>query len=67
MHLLRDLPSAAHWGFTFTAAHVPGVENKIADAISRFRWQEFRQLAPEAHSCPCPIPQLLLDTFTPPP
>ena len=68
MHLLRDLLlSAARWRFTFTAAHVPGVENKIADAISRFRWQEFRQLAPEAHSSPCPIPQLLLDSLTPPP
>ena len=68
MHLLRDLLlSAARWGFTFTAAHVPGVENKIADAISRFRWQEFRQLAPEAHLSPCPIPQLLLDSLTPPP
>ncbi|CAH3148302.1 unnamed protein product [Porites lobata] len=68
MHLLRDLLfSAVRWGFTFTAAHVPGVKNKIADAISRFRWQEFRQLAPEAHSCPCPIPQLLLDSLTPPP
>ena len=68
MHLLRDLLlSAARWGFTFTAAHVPGVENKIADAVSRFRWQEFRQLAPEAHSSPCPIPQLLLDSLTPPP
>ena len=67
MHLLRDLLlSAARWGFTFTAAHVPGVENKIADAISRFHWQEFRQLAPEAHSSPCPIPQLLLDSLTPP-
>ncbi|CAH3040493.1 unnamed protein product [Porites lobata] len=53
MHLLRDLLlSAARWGFTFTAAHVPGVENKSADAASRFRWQEFRQLAPEAHSSP---------------
>ena len=51
MHLLCDLLlSAACWGFTFTAAHVPGVENNIADAISRFRCQvfKFRQLAPEA-------------------
>ena len=32
MHLLCDLLlSAACWGFTFTAAHVPGGENKIAD------------------------------------
>ena len=68
MHLLRDrLFSAACWGFTFTAAHAPGVENKTADAISPFRWQEFRQLDPEAHSSPCPIPQLLLDSLTPPP
>ena len=68
MHLLRDLLfSAARWGFTFSAAHVPGDENIIADAISRFLWQEFRQLAPEAYSCPCPIPQLLLDSLIPPP
>ena len=66
MHLLRDLLlSAARWGFTFTAAHVPGVENKIADAISPFRWQDFRQLAPEAYLSPCLISQLLLDSLTP--
>ena len=60
MHLLHDLLLlATRWGFTFTAAHVPGVENKIADAISCFCWQEFRQLALEAHPSPCPIPQLL--------
>ena len=64
MHLLHDLLfSAVRWGFTFTAAHVPGVENKLAEAISHFFWQEFRQLAPVAHSCP----QLLLDSLTPPP
>ena len=68
MHLLHDLLLLVEcWGFTFTAAHVPGVDNKIADAISRFRWQEFGQLAPEAHSSPCPIPQLLLDCLTPSP
>ena len=67
VHPLCDLLlSAAHWGFTFTAAHVPGGENKIADAISHFRWQEFRQLAREAHSSPCPIPRFLLDSLTPP-
>ena len=68
MHLLRYfLLSAACWVFTFTAAHVPEVKNKIADAISRFRWQKFTQLAPEAHSSPSPIPQLLLNSVTPPP
>lgn len=35
MHLLHDLLLLmARWGFTFTAAHVPGVEKKIADALS---------------------------------
>ncbi|XP_040289238.1 uncharacterized protein LOC121002007 isoform X1 [Bufo bufo] len=32
----------------FRARHVPGVDNRIADALSRFRWQVFRDLLPEA-------------------
>ena len=58
--------SATRWAFTFTAAHVPAVEKKIADATSRFRWQEFRQLAPEAHSSPSDssAPAEQLDTFS---
>lgn len=65
-HLLHNLLlSAACCGFTFTAIHVPGVDNKVADAISRFCWQEFQRLAPEAHSNPCPIPQLFLDSLIP--
>ena len=67
MHLLRELLlSAARWGFTFSSVHVPGVQNSVADAISRFRWQEFRCLAPEAQPTPCPVPQLLLDSLMPP-
>ena len=66
MHLLRNLLlSVVCCGFTFTAIHVPGVDNKVADAISRFLWQEFQRLAPEAHSTPCPIPQLLLAPHSP--
>ena len=62
MHLLRELLlCAARFGFTFTSCHVPGLQNKIADALSRFHWQEFRQLAPEAQPSPCQIPQPLLD------
>ena len=38
MHLLRNLlMSAAYFDFTFCAQHVPGVENKIADALSGFQ------------------------------
>lgn len=38
------------------AVHVPGVENSIADALSRFQWDRFRKLAPaaEQRSVPCP-------------
>lgn len=38
------------------AVHLPGVENVIADALSRFQWERFRELAPEAeqHGVPCP-------------
>ena len=40
MHLIRDLLlSAARRGFTFSAVHVLGVQNKVADDISHFRWQ----------------------------
>ena len=67
MYLLRDLLlSAARWGFSFSSTHVPGIQNNVADAISRFRWQEFRRLAPEAQLVPCPIPQILLDSLIPP-
>lgn len=66
MHLLRDLLlSAACWGFSFSSTHVPGIQNNVADAISCFRWQEIRRLAPEAQLIPCPIPQILLDSLIP--
>ncbi|XP_053140582.1 uncharacterized protein LOC128340004 [Hemicordylus capensis] len=32
----------------FTAQHVPGVQNEVADALSRFQMQRFRKLAPGA-------------------
>lgn len=38
------------------AIHVPGKNNNIADAISRFQWSRFRQLAPTADNFPCQIP-----------
>lgn len=40
----------------FRARHVPGKCNLVADALSRFLWQEFRELLPGAaqqgHRCP---------------
>ena len=66
--LLRSiLLSAARYSFSFAAQHVPGVNNQLADALSRFRWQEFRRLAPEAQPFPTPIPPQLLADLTSPP
>ena len=67
MHLLRSLLlAAARHSFSFSAQHIPGVTNSIADALSRFHWQDFRRLAPEAHRHPTSIPpQLLEDLISP--
>jgi hypothetical protein len=34
--------------FVLTAVHIAGVDNKVADAISRKEWSKFRELAPHA-------------------
>ena len=40
------------------AVHIKGVENKLADALSRFRFDEFFDLFPDAIERPVPIPDL---------
>ena len=64
MPLLRILllAAAAH---SFPK-HVPGVTNQIADALSHFRWQEFRRLAPntQPHPTSMRIPLDLLTELT---
>jgi len=42
--------------FLVRARHVPGAKNGIADALSRFQVQRFRELAPNADQSPCTIP-----------
>ena len=67
MRLLRLLLSAAaRFNFTFTSQHIPGIHNNIADALSRFRWQDFRHLAPWAQPYPVPVPHQLWELLTPP-
>jgi hypothetical protein len=57
MKLMRQLTwCACKYNFTFSAKHVPGVKNNLADSISRLQIDKFRQLAPQAakhpHLCP---------------
>lgn len=67
MHVLLDLLSAAaRFNFTFTAQHIPGIHNNIADALSRFHWQEFRRLAPDAQLHPVPVSHQLWELLIPP-
>ena len=42
--------------FLARARHVPGVDNRIADALSRFQVKRFRDIAPNADQTPCFIP-----------
>ena len=41
---------------SFTARHIPGLDNSIADSLSRFQMDRFRHLAPNASPSPCVIP-----------
>nr|XP_034965330.1 uncharacterized protein LOC118082278 isoform X1 [Zootoca vivipara] len=43
----------------FSAKFVPGVDNDIADALSRFQMDRFRSLAPEAQQLPEAFPEHL--------
>lgn len=43
----------------FSAVHVPGVLNCIADSLSRFQWDRFRELAPDADEVGLPCPEHL--------
>ena len=61
MILLRYLALlAVRHSFSFTASSVRGKANPVADAFSRFQFQQFRLLAPLAEQSPTPIPQSLL-------
>ena len=35
--------------FSFAARHIPGLDNSIADSLSRFQMGRFRHLAPNAN------------------
>lgn len=59
MSFLRRLTwqSVLH-NFIIKAEHIPGHRNVLADALSRFRFQDFRRLCPSADADPTPCPGL---------
>ena len=42
--------------FSFTARRITGLDNSIADSLSRFQMNRFRHVAPNASPSPCIIP-----------
>ena len=56
MHLVRAITILTlEHNFSFTARHIPGLDNSIADSLSRFPMNRFRHLAPNTSSSPCVI------------
>ena len=67
MHLLRLLTrTACFHSFLFSASHVPGTDNRLADALSRSQVPVFRQLFPRADPSPTPVPPAFLRQVVPP-
>ena len=57
MQLLRELfLCVARFNIKVMVKYVPGKQNAIADSLSHFNMQVFRQLAPQAHPTPIAIP-----------
>ena len=60
MHLVRALFFiAARHNFHVMICHIPGIDNSIADALSRMQLTRFRSLAPDANDHPTPTPASL--------
>ena len=56
---------AALNNFTLSVKHIPGVDNSIADALSRLQYDRFRTLAPNADPEPHTIPNFWPEILTP--
>ena len=61
-HLLRCIFFiSAKFDFTLIAAHIPGQDNTLADAISRNNATLFLSLSPQADRTPTQVPQDLIN------
>ena len=57
MDLIRAITLLTlQYNFAFTATHIPGLDNSIADSLSRFQMDRFRTLAPSASPTASTIP-----------
>lgn len=57
MNLVRTtLRIAARYNFILLIRHISGIDNSIADALSRLQLSRFRSLAPSANPDPVPLP-----------
>ncbi len=60
MKLVRSIKALTlKYNFYFKAKHVAGARNEIADSLSRFQVERFRQLAPWADRDPQPIAEVV--------
>jgi len=60
MDLLRPITLfTLQHNFTLTAVHLAGLQNGVADSLSRFQMDRFRELAPEASPIGYPILEYL--------
>lgn len=67
MHLLRVLSETAiEHGFDFRCEHIPGVDNSVADILSRLGdCAQFRAACPNAALLPTPLPEVPLPELPP--
>lgn len=49
------------------AVHIPGVDNTLADSLSQFQWDRFRDMAPAAERDGRPCPGWLWEVALEPP
>ncbi|MCG7866997.1 MAG: hypothetical protein JAY74_11590 [Candidatus Thiodiazotropha taylori] len=65
MTILRTFTlQCLHLNIAVRAQHISSAANNIADSLSRFRFQRFRQLVPDADPTPTPVPHQLWNIFS---
>lgn len=65
MSILRAFTlQCLHLNIAVKAQHLSGSLNQVADSLSRFQFQKFRELAPDADPCPTQMPNHLWDIFS---